>query len=42
MEFGFYSMIDGSKHVGKWQIFVEGELVYTRQLNFLRKAPTQD
>ena len=42
MEFGFYSMIDGSRYVGKWQIFVEGELVYTRQLNFLRKAPTQD
>ena len=42
MEFGFYSMIDGSKHIGKWLIFVEGELVYTRQLNFLRKVSTQD
>ena len=35
-EFGFYSMIDGSRHVGKWLIFADGELVYTRQLNFLR------
>jgi len=41
-ELGFYSMMDGSRHVGKWQIFVEGELVYARQLNFLRKAPIQD
>lgn len=42
VEFGFYSMIDGGRSVGKWQIFVEGELVYARQLDFLRKAPTQD
>ncbi len=41
MEFGSFSMIDEDRHSGKFQIFVEGELVYTRQMNFLRVSAGQ-
>ena len=41
MEFGSFSVVDEDRWSGKFQVFLEGEFVFTRQMNFLRVSAGQ-